>query len=84
MATSTFAGIGPALLNVLISSVSDSVVPLHFQLPPIRYCLSPSAAGSPVELPLGLLCVMLETILSVSLSFSYEYFYEIHYGNLLC
>jgi len=62
MATSTFAGMGPALLNCLISAVSDSVVPLHFQFPPIRYCLSPSPAGSPTEVPLGLLLLGLRLI----------------------
>lgn len=62
MATSTFAGMGPALLNSLISAASDAVVPLHFQFPPMRYCLSPSPARSPTELPLGLLLLVLRLI----------------------
>ena len=55
MATSTLAGMAPASLKTLMRSLSDSVVPLHFQFPPMRYCLVPSAAGSPVEEPGGLL-----------------------------
>ena len=35
--TSTHAGIGPASFNVFTSFSTLSLVPLHFQLPPMRY-----------------------------------------------
>ena len=37
--TSHQAGMSPAPFSVATSAAVDSFVPLHFQLPPIRYCL---------------------------------------------
>mmetsp|Transcript_28108 Transcript_28108/g.87245 ORF Transcript_28108/g.87245 Transcript_28108/m.87245 type:complete len:204 (-) Transcript_28108:2-613(-) len=37
--TSTHGGMSPALLSVVTSAATLSLVPLHFQFPPMRYCL---------------------------------------------
>ena len=37
--TSHQAGMSPAPFSVATSAAVDSFVPLHFQLPPIKYCL---------------------------------------------
>ena len=44
--TSTFDGIGPASLKTLTSASFSATVPLHFQLPPIKYLRAPSAEAT--------------------------------------
>lgn len=51
--TSVLAGMGPAPLNSPMSFSSEAMVPLDFQLPPMRYLRVFSGAGLPVEEPEG-------------------------------
>ncbi len=53
MTTSALAGMGPAALKSETSCSREAMVPLHFQLPPMRKVRVPSGAGEPVVAPSG-------------------------------